>query len=174
MCRFARVAFVESAYRFRGRLGAILFVLAICTSAVIAPQRGLAEANSAEIEQRLSAIDVSVMSPFCPGRVLRDCPSSAAAELKGKIRQQLEEGKSDQEIMDQLVVIYGDGIHAVPSFYGFDLLAWVLPGVFLLLGLVIGCFWLRRTRIDPSDSVNATEPIDQDKLKLVESELRKW
>jgi cytochrome c-type biogenesis protein CcmH/NrfF len=43
-----------------------------------------------------------VMSPFCPGKVLSDCPSPQAAEWRVDVHRWAEEGASESEIMSRL------------------------------------------------------------------------
>lgn len=94
-----------------------------------------------ELESK--AIFDAVLSPFCPGRLLRDCPSTAAHELKDKIRGMVVEGKSRAEIESYLFALYGDSIRSVPPREGFGYVAWWGPAVFLGLGLTILGLWLR-------------------------------
>lgn len=101
------------------------------------------------LEQQAQIIFGEVLSPFCPGRLLRDCPSSAATELKDRIRGEVRAGKSREEILAGLYALYGDQIRAVPAVAGFGLAAWLAPGIFLLLGLLIIGMWLRSRRSMP-------------------------
>lgn len=89
-------------------------------------------------------IFLELMSPYCPGRSLQDCPSTKAAELKQEIRDMVASGSSKQEIVDQMKTRFGDEILAMPPIVGFGIMAWLLPIVFFGLGLVIFIFWLRR------------------------------
>jgi len=100
-----------------------------------------------EIEANL--IFEAVLSPFCPGRLLRDCPSTAAQELKDKIRGMVVEGKPRGEIENYLFALYGDTIRSVPPKHGFGNVAWWGPGVFLVIGLGILGVWLRSKRTAP-------------------------
>jgi len=43
-----------------------------------------------------------VMSPFCPGKVLSDCPSPQAAEWRVDVHRWAEEGASESEIVERL------------------------------------------------------------------------
>jgi cytochrome c-type biogenesis protein CcmH len=86
----------------------------------------------------------SINSPFCKGRLLRDCPSSGASELKEEIRQKATEGKSAQQIVDELYSSYGDEIRAVPDDSAVGSAAWIAPPLFLLMGGLILVLWIRR------------------------------
>jgi cytochrome c-type biogenesis protein CcmH/NrfF len=87
----------------------------------------------------------STMSPFCPGRLLSDCPSSSATELKDNIRSKIASGESRENIDAYLESVYGAGIHATPPASGFGLVAWLMPAFFIFTGLLIFKFWLKKT-----------------------------
>lgn len=77
------------------------------------------------------------MSPFCPGRLLNDCPSEKAGQLKQDIREMLAKGKSKDAIFSELISTYGEAARAAPQKKGFGLLAYLAPLFFLGLGFVI-------------------------------------
>ena len=106
-------------------------------------------------ELEAAAVFESVLSPFCPGRLLRDCPSTAAHELKDKIRTMIVEGKSRAEIETYLFALYGDTIRSVPPKHGFGNVAWWGPAVFVLIGAGILGVWLRSKK-------TGTEPPPQE------------
>jgi cytochrome c-type biogenesis protein CcmH len=85
------------------------------------------------------SIFTTVMSPYCPGKLLSDCPSAKASELKHLIRDELAQGKSKEEVLLKLQDEYGaETLRAVPEASGFGLLAWLAPILFLVGGLVLG------------------------------------
>lgn len=85
------------------------------------------------VERTAESIYQEVLSPFCPGRALQDCPSKAASDLKLEIKSELEAGKSKEQVLDNLYKKFGDSIRAVPPFAGFGIFAWITPIVFLVL-----------------------------------------
>jgi cytochrome c-type biogenesis protein CcmH/NrfF len=97
-------------------------------------------------------ISEHVMSPFCPGVTLHDCPSDNAIQLRSQIAAWAARGWSSQRIMVKLVAEYGPDIRAVPSDRGASRLVWLLPGIALVLGAgtagVLAWRWTR-TRADP-------------------------
>ena len=75
------------------------------------------------------------LSPFCPGRTLQDCPSKKATELKAEIRNRLNSGQTDEQVLNDLLKEYGEQYRAAPTIEGFGSLAWFVPLGFFLLGL---------------------------------------
>ncbi|MGA1190906.1 MAG: cytochrome c-type biogenesis protein [Bdellovibrionota bacterium] len=104
-------------------------------------------------EQQLVFEEVqgNILSPYCPGRLLKDCPSSAARDLKLNIKKQILTGKTSEEILHALLDEYGEEMRAAPKAQGIGLLAWVVPGLFLILGLGIILLWIIQQTKKPRD-----------------------
>lgn len=81
-------------------------------------------------------IYMEVFSPFCPGRALKDCPSSKAEKLKVEILEQLNNGQSKTEVLNNVFSKYGEKYRALPKISGFSGLAWIIPILFLGIGLI--------------------------------------
>lgn len=117
------------------------------------------------------ANDVSeqIMSPFCPGVTLHDCPSDSAVALRDRIEALAEEGFGREEIIAQLERDYGASIRAVPAAEGTGLWAWVVPGLAALGGAGIGWLLLHRwvrvpARPDAYDEAVHITPADRRRL----------
>lgn len=118
-------------------------------------------------ERETHSVAQSVMSPFCPGRSLEDCPSSAASELRNKITDMLLTGKTQAQVMDNLYGLYGEQIRATPKSEGFGLVGWYMPLAFLVTGLGILIFWLTRSTTISSQSLKSVQldPVMQAKIQ---------
>lgn len=126
------------------------------------------------LEKEAQGIFSLVMSPFCPGRLLLDCPSSAATELKDRIRSMVVEGKGRNEILEHLYTIYGHEISALPAMRGFSTLAWIVPGVFLGAGLLIAIMWVKSRRAPATDaSTPAQLHLDAEMLNRINNEVNR-
>jgi cytochrome c-type biogenesis protein CcmH/NrfF len=55
-----------------------------------------------------------LMSPFCPGRILADCPSPDAATLRAWILVQEAAGRSREEVETELLGRYGEQLLSRP------------------------------------------------------------
>ena len=124
-----------------------------------------------------TANDVSeqIMSPYCPGVTLHDCPSDAAVALRDRIESMAEQGLGRAEIIAVLEQEYGESIRAVPPASGTGLGAWLLPGLAALGSVVAGGLLVRRwaripTRPDDYDEDVHITPADRRRL---DSELNK-
>lgn len=109
--------------------------------------------TNAEVEQLASKLFNKVMSPYCPGRTIANCPSPGAADLQVTIKDKLQDGESPDEIEEELYATFGDELRAIPRARGFNLLAWILPGLFFGIGLVILTRWLRGLGVEPTPAI---------------------
>ncbi len=85
-----------------------------------------------------------VMSPFCPGRTLIDCPSAQAREVVDWIDAQEAAGRSRDAVEEELYEAFGDVLLQAPRAEGFGLTAYVVPVVASLAGAIALVVFLRR------------------------------
>ena len=133
---------------------------------------GTAYANP---EDTANDISEQIMSPYCPGVTLHDCPSDAAVALRDRIEAMAEQGMERAEIIAVLEQEYGESIRAVPPASGSGLGAWLLPGLAALGGVAAGWLLLRRwvripARPDGYDESVHITPADRRRL---DTELKK-
>ncbi len=106
---------------------------------------------------------------------LRACPHQDCGfsiPMQQRIRAALTSGLSEQQVIDQMVLQYGLAVLAAPPARGFNLTAWIMPFVGLLVGLVIVrsvmLAWRRRGRFVPSPS----GPLAEKYQRTIDEELR--
>jgi len=117
------------------KFAALLSILALAASPLVAAAEE--EAWSAEMVDTL-------MSPYCPGRTLRSCPSPQAGELIVWIEEQESEGRGREAVYDQLLSEFGDEIRQAPTASGFGAAAYAIPVLAFLAGGVLVAVFLRR------------------------------
>ena len=79
-----------------------------------------------------------LMSPYCPGRTLAECPSPAADELRLWILTQAAAGADRAEVEASLYARFGDQIRTTPKAEGWGLAAYVIPALaFLVFGGIV-------------------------------------
>ena len=106
-------------------------------------------------EDVANAVAQEVMSPFCPGVTLHDCPSSSAQEMRAEITEWARAGMTKDAIIGRLEDEFGSSIRAVPRGSG-GLFAWLLPAAALAGGAVAATLLARRwSRRRPDVSVPA-------------------
>lgn len=85
-----------------------------------------------------------VMSPFCPGLALSECPSPQAEQLRQWIIAQEQAGAGRAETEQRLYEVWGDQLRHSPRAQGIGILAYAVPGAAILLGGAIALGFLRR------------------------------
>jgi cytochrome c-type biogenesis protein CcmH len=118
--------------------------LALILTALLGVSDSLAVDLTPEQERVAQKVFSTTMSPYCPGRLLSDCPSNSASELKESLRSRIAAGESENQLELYLESVYGQGVHALPPTRGFGLVAWLTPLFFLGIGLLIFKVWVSR------------------------------
>lgn len=85
-------------------------------------------------DDMVNAIAAKLYCPVCQNVPLDVCPTQACADWRGEIRAMLEQGETEQQILDHFAARYGQRVLATPQTGGFAGLVWMFP----LLGLLIG------------------------------------
>lgn len=129
---------------------------------------GLAQADPVlqdpRLEEQALKLERQLMSPCCYGGTVAEHGSQIAMQIRRDIRERLRQGMTPDQISDLYVARYGKRILAAPPAQGFHVLAYVLPPLFLIGGLLILLMVLKRLR-------NPAQPLDQSPSEPVTSEL---
>ncbi len=119
----------------------------------------------------LPDVEDEVMCPIC-GTALNLSESPQADRERAFIRREIAQGKTKDEIKDELVAQYGTQVLAEPPKSGFDLAAWIVPGLAILLAAIaIGVAlwrWRRAGRggggAPPGEGGPPLDPADAERL----------
>ncbi|CAN5716118.1 hypothetical protein BH23GEM11_BH23GEM11_10250 [soil metagenome] len=85
-----------------------------------------------------------LLSPFCPGLMLTQCPAQASQILRDSMHAMALEGWNAEALEAWMLGNHGEEYRAVPQRSGTGLLAWLFPPLALLAGLgVVG--WALRS-----------------------------
>lgn len=129
----------------------------------VAPLEGEGSAVD-EVGRRTRRLADELRSPFCPGKTLMTCTSYQAFELRREMREMIEKGLSDAEIIDALVLRHGEEVRNPPQPW-YTVLVPVLP--FIVLGVLL--FWIfrkwkERDRRAPESAPTALDDADAERL----------
>jgi cytochrome c-type biogenesis protein CcmH/NrfF len=131
-------------------------------------------ADAAEPEGWAYDVWHDLMSPFCPGRSLADCPSPQAESLRAWILVQEATGRSRTDVEAELLERYGDVILAAPRAEGIGLAAYAIPALaFLAGGVLVGVILRRYTRTGPAAPRPSAEALDPELARLVDEDLER-
>jgi len=88
-------------------------------------------------ELRARNISKNIRCMVCQNQSIDDSNAPLAKDLRVLIRNKIKDGKKDEEIYKFLTDRYGDFILLKPSFKLNTLLLWLLPFIFVLIGVYI-------------------------------------
>ena len=91
-------------------------------------------------ELRARNLSKNIRCLICQNQSIDDSSAPIAKDLRILIRDKIKEGKSNDEIYNLLTKRYGDFILLKPSFKLNTLALWILPFIFLMLGILIVLF----------------------------------
>ena len=85
-------------------------------------------------DDQVNQVAKQLYCPVCRNVPLDVCPTAACAQWRATIREKLEAGWSERQILDYFAAQYGEQALASPSTRGINWLVWLMPPVLLLLG----------------------------------------
>ena len=142
-----------------------LLIAFAATCLLAADAQAVGPPNAADLEAEL-------VCPVCE-TTLDQSDAPVAQRMKAFIRERIAAGDTEQEIKDALVAEFGSGVLATPPKSGFGLLAWILPLVALVAGLITVGLLVRawsRTRAPPDPGT----PLDPELERRVDEELARF
>ena len=92
-------------------------------------------------------LEKEIMCPVCDGQTLDQSQSLIAEDMKNSIKEKIAEGYNEEEIKNYFVDRYGENVVAYPSTTGFNLLAYFVPILGLILSILIFTFYIRRQKV---------------------------
>ena len=127
----------------------LLTLLSLC----LVPSFAMAQVQEQErpsddpvIEARLAKLSKELRCLQCQNQTLADSPAGLAADLRREIREQMEAGKSDEQVVAFLTQRYGDFILYKPRVTYTTYLLWFGPFVLLLGGLYVLFRYIKQRR----------------------------
>ena len=97
-------------------------------------------------ELRARNISQNIRCMVCQNQSIDESDAPLAKDLRILIRNQIKSGKNDDEIYKFLTDRYGDFILLKPAFKSNTLALWLLPFVFVLVGIFIVFFHNKKSK----------------------------
>jgi cytochrome c-type biogenesis protein CcmH len=123
----------------------------------------LVSSSKQTLDQRVYDVASQLKCLVCQGESVADSPATLSLQMRGVIRQQLQSGKSEQEVIQYFVSRYGDRILLSPPWHGLTLLVWLVP-IALMVGGILLLFIVLRSWQSHLDK----EPVVADRAESVE------
>mgnify|MGYP003644698099 CR=1 FL=1 len=102
------------------------------------------EFDTEEQRARFYQLSGELRCPKCQNQNIADSNSPIANDLRREIFRMLEEGQSNDQIVEFMVMRYGDFVRYKPALTAQTAVLWFAPAVFLLAGFIGLVVMLRR------------------------------
>ncbi|PHS23840.1 MAG: cytochrome C biogenesis protein CcmH [Robiginitomaculum sp.] len=122
----------------------LILITALMLGAFITPELPL---NDPSQEARALNLFKELRCPTCIAQSIHDSNADIAGDLRVIVREQIAQGRTNQEIRDYLVARYGDVILLRPPMNGATLPLWLGPWLIFLVGGGIVFVAMRRHRV---------------------------
>src|SRR5690606_26232605 len=120
--------------------------------------------DEAERERYRTLVE-ELRCPKCQNQNIADSNAPIAMDLREEIYRMLEEGKSDEQIVEFLVARYGDFVRYKPPVNAKTLALWFGPWALLLVGVgVLTVIFVRRRRDGGAAAVNTFSEAERARL----------
>jgi cytochrome c-type biogenesis protein CcmH len=120
-------------------------------------------ADDPALEARMQRIAAELRCLVCQNQTIADSPAGLSDDLRRDIREQLQRGATDAQVVQYMTDRYGDFIRYRPPVKGSTVALWVGPLVLLVGGVGVLVFALRRRaklapdRFEPDEDDEAAE-----------------
>jgi cytochrome c-type biogenesis protein CcmH len=144
--------------------------ISLCLCAFVVNLFALAQdAPPSTLDPKVFEIAGQLRCPVCVAESVGDSSSNVAVNMRDIIQEQLEQGKSEKEILAFFQERYGDWILLNPPKRGVHLLVWLLPFIAAVIGIALLVMYLRQW----TKQAKATVEVSQEDLERVREEM-KW
>ncbi|HHF3830410.1 TPA: cytochrome c-type biogenesis protein [Haemophilus influenzae] len=121
--------------------------------------------SSPQQESDYHQLTQSLRCPQCQNNNIADSNATIAVDMRGKVFELLQEGKSKNDVVDYMVARYGNFVTYDPPMTASTLVLWIAPLLLVLLSVV---FLLRR-KPKTQSAVKSQEVLtDEDNARLAE------
>lgn len=148
------------------RVGLILgFTLALSVHAAVE----VYDFTSDEGYARYQSLTYELRCPKCQNQNIADSDAPIAEDLRNEVFRLLSEGHDNREIIDYMVMRYGDFVRYRPAFNAQTAALWLAPGVFLFgaIGILVFMLIRRRGNDIAADQSQLSEAEQQQLQKLL-------
>jgi cytochrome c-type biogenesis protein CcmH len=128
------------------RVAVIAFALATIASSsslAVQPDEML---KDPKLEARARVLSRELRCMVCQNQSIDESEAPLARDLRLLVRERLSKGDTDQQVLDFLVVRYGEFVLLKPPLESKTIILWALPALALLAGAVGLFFAVRRRR----------------------------
>ncbi len=137
----------------------LLSLIVAMLASTVHAKEAVPEAADPALEARMVRVTSELRCLVCQNQTIADSHADLAVDLRRQVREQLQAGRSDAEIVDYMTARYGDFVLYRPPFKATTVLLWLGPALMLAGGAAVLVVVLRRRGRLGAD---AFEPDDDD------------
>ncbi|HHF0367498.1 cytochrome c-type biogenesis protein [Haemophilus influenzae] len=142
-----------------------LFLTALLFSSVVFSAIDALNFSSPQQESDYHQLTQSLRCPQCQNNNIADSNATIAVDMRGKVFELLQEGKSKNDVVNYMVARYGNFVTYDPPMTASTLVLWIAPLLLVLLGVV---FLLKRKPKVQSAVKSQDVLTDEDNARLAE------
>ncbi|QDF65570.1 heme lyase NrfEFG subunit NrfF [Shewanella sp. SNU WT4] len=151
----------------------IMSAVLLVSAAVQATPIDTYEFKNQSNQQRALTLANELRCPQCQNQNLVDSNSPVARDLRLEVYKMVDEGKSDDQIVEFMTSRYGEFVLYKPRMEAKTYVLWLGPVLLLLIGLFIAFKFIRRQRIEPNAPVNLSAEDQQELQRLLKGKQSK-
>lgn len=122
------------------------------------------EFSTPQLEARYRALSQELRCPKCQNQNIADSNAPISQDLRALLYEKLEQGASDDVILEDMVARYGEFVRYRPDTRGAGLWLWLAPALMLGAGFVLLIVLLGRGKGLSKSSEDALTPEERARL----------
>jgi cytochrome c-type biogenesis protein CcmH len=119
------------------------------------------------LEARAREISAGLRCLVCQNQSIDDSDAPLAKDLRLLVRQQLQKGESNAQVIDYVVARYGEFVLLKPRFHPSTALLWLAPILLVAGGIGLASRVVRRQQAQSAGQTAGDQPLsDEEKAEL--------
>ncbi len=151
--------------RLMNRVQCSIAVLLMLVGTSVMAMEAKPMAKDTVLEEKVMEISFELRCLVCQNQTIADSDAELAVDLRNQVREMLVAGKTEEEIVDYMVVRYGDFILYRPPVQPTTYILWFGPFILFAVGLGVLVLNIRARRKNSTEA--AEEQLSTDELARV-------
>ena len=135
----------------------VLLLLWLAAAAIAWAAEAPPAADDPALEKRVSELAAELRCLVCQNQSLADSNAPLAVDLRNQIRERMQQGESEGQIVDFMVARYGEFVLYRPPMKAATLVLWFGPALLVAAGLYLLFAHVRRRRTAGAAELSAAD-----------------
>ncbi len=118
------------------------------------------------LEERAREVSKHLRCVVCQNQSIDDSDAELARDMRVLVRERIESGDSNKQVLDYMVSRYGDFVLLKPPFKVETYALWFGPPIIFILGIIAVVAFARQRRVPHGTSSGAAALSDEERQKL--------